>query len=95
MNVPRPDPWAAQLKIITQLTLQVTQQKDVVEVREVAVDSARAKLDAAYDERDKLQAALEDEAMYLASLNSDLEFHVQRLRETEPYLSPIYGSCAT
>jgi len=72
------------LKIVQQLIIQVDQQRALVETREGIVDVVQAKLYAIYEEGDALQAAAKDEAMYLASLKKDLEFHTRRLMEFFP-----------
>jgi len=55
------------------------------DAKQVALDLAHDTVDRAYEERGEMLAALEDEELYLTSLQSDLAFHTQRLRDTEPY----------
>jgi len=51
---------------------------------QAVLDQTEHAIDTASDERDEMQAALQDEELFLAVLQSDLDFHTQRLRNTEP-----------
>jgi len=51
---------------------------------QAVLDQAERAIDTASTERDEMQAALQDEEVLLAMLQSDLDLHTQRLRNTEP-----------
>jgi len=54
------------------------------DVAQAVLDQTERAVDTAAAERDEMQAALQDEEIYLATLQSDLDLHTQRLRNTEP-----------
>jgi len=51
---------------------------------QAALDFTLCPVDSACDERDEMMAAYQDEELCLESLQSDLDFHTHRLRDTEP-----------
>jgi len=51
---------------------------------QTVLDQSERAIDTASEERDEMQAALQDEELFLVMLQGDLDFHTQRLRNTEP-----------
>jgi len=90
----RVDTWAAQLKIITTPTVQVDQQKTVVELQDAVVETNNDKVDAAYEARDEAQAVLEQADAAINAAAAERDQMQAALQDEENYLVTLQSDLA-